>query len=147
LSADIRRRVLSVTFLLTLLCLLSTISIPSEAVMEIGKYRESFENAQLELKKINESLAPIEGVNISGIEELRDKVSNLKADLNVTDMDAMKERLEIESDETATLRSEVSKLELWNKRIFSGVFGTFGLLAGFWSVFLLYTFLSTILRR
>lgn len=142
------RMVVPVTFfIIALLCLLTMLSVHSGTATEIGKYRESFENAQVELKEVNESLALLERVNVSAIEVLREKVSSLKAELNVTEMDAVKERLEIECNATNALRSEVSKLEQCNKKIFSGVFGTFGLLAGFWSAFLLYTLLSAIMKR
>ena len=134
-------------FILTIVWLANTFVVPSGAAADIGKYRESFGNAQVELEKINVSLASLDRVNVSAIEAIRGKVTSLKSALNVSDVDAVKEAIKIESNETEVLRVEVSKLEPQNKNIFLGVFGTFGLLGGFWSAFILYTLLSAIVKR
>lgn len=120
---------------------------PSVATTELGKYRENFENATFELRKINESLSSMETANVSALEELRATVSILKNELNVTDMEVAASMIEIERNATDALRNSVSEVKSQNKKAFATVFGTFGLLTGFWGAFFVYTILSSRMKR
>jgi hypothetical protein len=129
-------------FILALLFLFSLV-----AATEIGKYRESFGNAKFEINRINANLSYMEGVTESAVEELRGRVSRLKSEFNITDMEVAEERLEVEKKATEALRNNVSKVKSVNKKVLLAVFGTFGVLAGFWGAFFVYTFLCTIRKR
>ena len=140
-----RRWLIPATFILVFL--MAPLLNPSGAMTELGEYRENFENATFELSKINESLSSMETTNVSALEELRATVSILKNELNVTDMEAAASMLEIERNARDALRNNVSEAESQNKKVFATVFGTFGLLTGFWGAFSVYTILSSRMKR
>lgn len=149
LKVDRTRWLVSAIFLifLALAWVSSTFFVTSVAATDVGKYRESFGNAQAELESLNESFASLERANVSAVDAIREKVNSLKSSLNVSDIDVVKEEIAIESNVTEALRGEVSKLNIGNRGVFWGVFATLGLLGGFWSAFLLYTLLSAIVKR
>ena len=131
------RWLVSATFFI--LAILSLI--PLVAAIEIGKYRASFEKAKIEFNKINESLSYMNEVNESAIEELRGRIAHLKSELNITDLEKAKERVEVEKTATEALRNKVSNVESQKRAVLLAVFGNFGALTGFWAAFFVYRIL------
>ena len=128
------------------MALLSLISVPLEAQVDIGHYRESFEDAQAELEKINETLASLEQVNSSAVETLRGEVASTKCALNVSDMSVVQEEMAREENMTVDLQRKIALLHS-PRGILLGVYGTLGLLTGFWASFLLGTLITAIVKR
>ena len=116
--------------------------IPLVTALDVGKYRESFKNAKISLKNISKNLSSMKEVNASVVEELRGNVSSLKSKLNITDVEIAKERLEVEKKTIGAVRNDISKVESLDKEVLLAVFGTFGVLTGFWGVFFIHTILS-----
>jgi len=116
--------------------------IPLVTALDVGKYRESFKNAKISLKNISKNLSSMKEVNASVVEELRGNVSSLKSKLNITDVEIAKERLEVEKKTIEAVRNDISKVESLDKEVLLAVFGTFGVLTGFWGVFFVHTILS-----
>jgi len=116
--------------------------IPLVTALDVGKYRESFKNAKIGLKNISKNLSSMKEVNASVVEELRGNVSSLKSKLNITDVEIAKERVEVEKKTIGAVRNDISKVESLDKEVLLAVFGTFGVLTGFWGVFFIHTILS-----
>jgi len=116
--------------------------IPLVTALDVGEYRESFKNAKISLKNISKNLSSMKEVNASVVEELRGNVSSLKSKLNITDVEIAKERLEVEKKTIGAVRNDISKVESLDKEVLLAVFGTFGVLTGFWGVFFIHTILS-----